>query len=337
MEANVRRDGHRAWIEGARGWSSASRCSSVHAAQEAVMQAAGEDTSYAHLVGVSGLAFRMQVSRANLCPSSPHALCGHRCVAGSLRALPWEARIFEVKPDDTAGVREARSAIAASIDRGVPAQYGSEEDGIIVGYLQDGEAWICYHPLHDAGRATFVETAWPWGIAVYTARKRTRPARRELAAGALQQAIAMAEAREAGDYHVGFAAWDAYGDHLRRLDDADDATRQQAVLGNAWIYTCLVQYRACAAAYLRDVAVEFDQAAARHLDHAARLYEQMSGGVLTDGAHDTASIAPYPWMVSAAEPWSAALRRQQIERLERAQRLEREALAAIELALAATG
>jgi hypothetical protein len=102
-----------------------------------------EDASYEYLLGVSGLAFRMQVSREGLCPSSPHSFCGYPCHARSSRALPWKLKIFEVQPDDAGGVRKARQAIVGSIDRGVPAQYGSEEDGIIVGYQKGGEEWIC--------------------------------------------------------------------------------------------------------------------------------------------------------------------------------------------------
>lgn len=64
------------------------------------MRAVGEDVAYDYLVGVSGLAFRMQVSKTNLCPSSPHSFCGRRCVARSTESLPWQVRVFELKPDD---------------------------------------------------------------------------------------------------------------------------------------------------------------------------------------------------------------------------------------------
>jgi RNA polymerase sigma-70 factor (ECF subfamily) len=50
-------------LNGVNGWPGNSKGSSVHAAQEAVMRAIGEDVSYEYLVGVSSLAFRMQVSK----------------------------------------------------------------------------------------------------------------------------------------------------------------------------------------------------------------------------------------------------------------------------------
>ena len=89
MNTTVRREDGRVWLEGVSGWSPGERESSVHAAQAAVMEAVGEDVSYEYLVGVSGLAFRMQVSKDGLCPSSPHSFCGYGCHARSSQCLPW--------------------------------------------------------------------------------------------------------------------------------------------------------------------------------------------------------------------------------------------------------
>ena len=118
MNTTVHREGDRVWLEGVSGWFVGDRESSVHAAQAAAMAAAGEDITYEYLLGVSGLAFRMQVSKEGLCPSSPHSFCGYQCVARSVQALPWKLRIFEVKADDVDGVRQARKAVVDSIDRG---------------------------------------------------------------------------------------------------------------------------------------------------------------------------------------------------------------------------
>ena len=73
MKTQVHRDGDRVWIEGVKGWFCGDKESSVHAAQEAVMQALGENASYDSLLGISGLAFRMQVSKEGLCPGSTSA------------------------------------------------------------------------------------------------------------------------------------------------------------------------------------------------------------------------------------------------------------------------
>lgn len=332
----IRREGDRVWLEGVKGWSLHEKPSSVHAAQAVVMQAVGEDVMYDHLVGVSGLAFRMQVSQQGLCPSSPHSSCGYRCVARSTEALPWLVQVFEMKPEETENVREAREAVVDSIERGVPVQYGNEEDGIIVGYQRKGEQWICLHPLRGSGQKPFIETQWPWGLAVFTQRKTQVPASRELAVGALQQAVKMANAERAETYDVGFKAWDTYIERLKVMDTADEKTRSEALLGNAWIYECLVSYRASGARYLRAIACELESPVATHLTQAARLYEQISSNVLCDAEHATARIAPYPGGPDERKSWMTEIRREQVRRLEAARPLEREAVAEIEAAIRLT-
>ena len=333
MRATVRRDNDRVWLEGVRGWFVGDQESSVHAAQTAVMEAVGADVSYEYLLGVSGLAFRMQISQDGLCPSSPHSFCGYQCHARSFEASPWKLEILEVKPDDAEGVAKARRAVVDSIERGVPVQYGSEEDGIIIGYQEGGEAWICFHVRHEGGTKTFVETTWPWGIAIFTERKKELPARRELALGALAQAVKMAGTEEADGYTVGLRAWDAYVAKLRGLQDADEGTRAGAMVGNSWIYECLAQYRGAAAQYLRDVAGEFGTGAAGHLLEAADLYERMSNEILRDGEHRLLSIAPPPGSLGEGETWTNQMRQDQIARLEQALPLEREAIREIAQAL----
>ncbi len=336
MNTTVRREGDRVWLEGVSGWFVGDRESSVHAAQAAVMDAVGEDVSYEYLLGVSGLAFRMQVSKEGLCPSSPHSFCGYECHVRSSRALPWKLKLFEVKPEDAEGVAEARQAVVESIDRGLPVQYGSEEDGIIVGYQKDGKEWICYHPMREGGTETFVETAWPWGLLLFTEPKDALPARHELALDALKQAVAMAGAEEAGEYWVGFKAWDAYLTKLRALQDADEETRNDAMLGNSWIYECLAQYRSAAARYLRDIADEFTGDAADHLLKAADLYDRMANQVLRDEDHCVITVAPMPWSLEEGEVWTDEVRAAQIARLEAALPLEHKALEEIGSALTST-
>jgi len=334
MKTEMRREGNRVWLDGISGWFCGDKESSVHAAQEAVMQAVGEDVTYDDLVGVSGLAFRMQVHKEGLCPSSPHSFCGYQCVERSVRALPWVIRIFEAKPEDAEKVKEARQAVVESIDRGVPVQYGSEEDGIIVGYQKGGEEWICFHPMRDGGTKSFIETQWPWGIAVFPEPKKEVPAARELALGALKQSVEMATAEEAESYFVGFRAWEAYVQRLEALEQTDDKAREDAMLGNAWIYECLAQYRGVAERYLRGVADAFGAEAADHLLRAADRYESMSNEVLRDAENCVVTVAPYSWALKEGQAWTNDMRRGQIRRLEAAVSLEREAIQEIERALA---
>ena len=69
MKTTVHREGDQVWLEGVQGWHCGDRESSVHAAQAATMEAAGEDVSYDYLLGVSGVALRGQVTNDGICPS----------------------------------------------------------------------------------------------------------------------------------------------------------------------------------------------------------------------------------------------------------------------------
>jgi len=332
-KAVLRRQGNRVCLQGVQGWFCGVKESSVHAAQEAVMRAMGEDVSYDDLLGVSGLAFRMQVHRQGLCPSSPHAFCGYHCVERSLEALPWEAKVFEVKPEDAEGVRETRAAVVESIERGAPVQYGREEDGVIIGYDKGGEEWLCLHPLRDGGERPFVETEWPWGILVFTQRKTRTTPTRELAAAALAQAVEMARLRECAGYMLGFAAWEHYARVVAGLGQTGDEARRKAMQGNAWIYECLAQYRACAARYLTGVASLFDAAQASHINAAAALYDELASRVLTEPGRCCVTVAPYPWALKPGQEWTEEMRLDQVRRLERGLTLERQAIAEIEKTL----
>jgi hypothetical protein len=333
MKATIHREGDRVWLGGVNGWSFREKQSSVHAAQEAAMQAVGEDVTYDYLLSVSGLAFRMQVSKKGLCPSSPHSFCGCQCVARSREALPWHVQIYEMKPGQTEKVQEARRAVVESIERGVPVQYGNEEDGIIIGFQRQGKEWICLHPLRDHGRKQFIATQWPWGVAVFTGRKTQAPTRRELGLGALQQAVQMARAEDAEAYFVGFKAWDHYISKLKGMETADEKTKSEALLGNAWIYECLASYRASASRYLRQAALEFESLALEHMIQAADLYDRISNNILRDEQLDTFTIAPYPRGPNDGKSWTAEMRLEQVRRLEAALPLERAAIAEIEAAL----
>jgi hypothetical protein len=135
----------------------------------------------------------------------------------------------------------------------------------------------------------------------------------------------MAGAREAGEYFIGFEAWEEYIARLERLEDADARTSKDTLLGIAWIHACLAQHRACAASYLRDVGGEFPPSSAEHLKKAADLYEMMSKQVLTDHLQAFNGL------------WTAESRQEQVQRMRKALPMERQAIAAIEEAMTLAG
>jgi hypothetical protein len=339
----VRKDGE-VRIEGVQRWSSGERGSSVQAAQAAIMSALGEDITYTDLVGASGLAFRMQVAK-ELCPSSPHPHCGAECKTGAIDAIPYEIRPYSIYGDDSVSIDDVRAAVVESIDRGVPVQYESFEDGVITGYRNDGSEWIVLHPYGDS-TITAVSpeyaisvhggnTEWPfWTAWIYSERKSTPPNRSTTAVAAMQKAVEMAHTSEGDGYPLGFNAWDIWLGKLDSLNSADEKTVSGSTLGNSWIYHSLVQYRGIAAEYLRSIADEFDDDVAGHLLNAADQYERIAHHVLTDDGTSTNEVAPGPHTFGEGETWTATMRAEQGWRMREALPLERKAIVEIEAALA---
>lgn len=338
-------DGGRVWID-VPGYDPGQMASSVHGAQARILQTIGEPLTYEQLVCYGGLAFRVQVHKT-LCPSAAHPCCGYMCIENSNRALPWKTRFYgalpdqEAKPERAAFEQQVRDAVRQSLDRGVPVHYGSEEDGLIVGYADQGRRWLCRHPYYKQGRETFWHDeakgfaggAWPWGIAVWTAPKPAaeRVPPRELTLAALKQAVDMWHAEKRGDYYVGEAAYAHWLAWLRAVDAGRAADPKAGMKANGWCYDTLVHYRRIAGDWLRQTAADFDGDARQQLRVAAEAYARIPEICLQD--------SKCPWDLAPApqhfDSWTHALRQEQIRRLEAAQAQDRAAVAAIAKALAA--
>ena len=156
----VQRTDDKVWIDGVEGFNAGEYASSVHGAQARILQALGESLTYDDLICYGAFAFRVE-THDRMCPSAGHPCCGFVCVDGSNRASPWKMRLFETfpwgKPKENRDAFEAETcaAIRESVDRGVPVHYGSEEDGLIIGYGDSGRRWWCVHPYHKGGREAF--------------------------------------------------------------------------------------------------------------------------------------------------------------------------------------
>jgi hypothetical protein len=337
----VRHDGDRTWIE-VPGFTSGQYASSVHGAQARILEALGETLTYDDLVCYSGFAFRVSVHR-DFCPSAGHPCCGYVCREGSERALPWQTRVFTAPgpgatASDTAAFQaETRAAIKASIDAGVPVHYGSEEDGLIVGYGNDGRRWLCVHPYHANGAQTFwfdeaggfAGGNWPWAVEVWTGPRQAhgRPGRRELTLAALRQAVTMWNTERVEDYYCGDAAYGHWLAWLRGIEAGTVADPAGGRHGSGWCYDVLVQNRQVAARWLTAAAPRFAGPAHDELLAAAGLYRQLA-------ADCTAGLS-CPWDLSPAQGWSSSHRQDQIRRLEAARSYDGAAVAALGRALAA--
>lgn len=333
---------------------------SVLASLTSVLRAAGEDVTYEYLMGVSGRAFRLQFS---WCPSAPHSFIGFNTFQPALKAAGYDATLLpcafhhqdpkrQVSEQDMAATR---AAVKASIDAGMPVLFGSEEEGVLVGYepISAGNAtgWLrCHGPLgpppqEDAPYALPVKTM-PWGVGTLRQAGPAMP-RRNAALWSLNTAVDNAGRGTVADSDLatGFAAWEKWIRELPGFDQVlertqkslEDAGRKDDPLfalrlGNAWCYDSLIDARRCAATYLRSSANELGPAASVHMLAAAAAYDQVLVR-LTEGAECPTLIAPYPWMKD--QPWSDEKRAAQAERLQKALQHERAAVVEIAKALRA--
>ncbi len=338
----VKHTDERTWIEGIEGFGPGEYASSVHGAQARILQTLGESLSYDDLICYSGFAFRVGVHEA-FCPSAGHPCCGFRCIDGSNRALPWKTEFYGAFPDgkETADrpafEAKVRAAVKASIDRGVPVHYGSEEDGLIIGYGDGGKRWLCVHPCHENGRKTFwldegkgmAGGQWPWGIVVWTEPKRDdeRVPKRDLTLAALRQAVEMWHTDKNQAYFCGEAAYTHWLTWLRDVEAGKVADPKAGLHGSGWCYDVLMHSRRIAGRWLDKAAGDFDGEAARQLRIAAAHYTRIHEIGMKD--------LKCPWdLTPGFDKWTSAMRQQQIARLEAAREHDRAAIEAISKALA---
>jgi hypothetical protein len=211
-----------------------------------------------------------------------------------------------------------------SIERGVPVHYMREEDGVIVGYADEGATWLCYHVFHECGRELLEVTEWPWGLCVFGEPAPPKKDRLTLAMEALGQACDMAQTPAVGDYYCGYEAWRQLAESLRVLEGEDPVELAGPLHANAWGYECLVRFHRSARAYLTELAGEHEEAAAALLK-AAEIYRRLADQVLTYGGCTFFNIAPYAWSFGDGAPWTQETRLTEDERLEAGLPLEREA------------
>jgi hypothetical protein len=331
------REGERVWIQGLDSWSVSKMPNSVVATYSVAARAVGEPLDYDYLMGVSGLAFRLQVDE-EMTPSSAHAYCGLIATENLLKALPFPVLTYTAKEDDEDGVAQTRRVVKESIDRGFPVPYGYEENGLIIGYENNGETWLCVHPDHEPAHEIFVEKRWPWEENVLQkVKKETLPDRRRCIKESLALAVEQAKTEKVEDYRCGF---NGYAFWISRLRDdayfaqAEEYQRMDMMQGNCWIYYNLTDARTCAARYLRAIAPEFDLATGERMQKVAALYEKECQVLKIE---ERTLVAPPTGVLGAKDKvldkWTNELRHAQADLLTQALEIEKQAVAEIEAML----
>ena len=198
---------------------------------------------------------------------------------------------------------------------------------------KNGEEWLCYNPMQQNGKKIIVETDIPWGVVEFISKKDSPHSQKEFAIESLKQAVEMAHKEDADEYWLGFRAWEEYIKYLQKLNENNELIKKDDMMGNAWIYECLISYRLHAVNYLRGLSQGFYEDVELLLLNAADFYEKMVTEKLLDENGCFTDFAPYPWMLEKGKKWSNEMRTEQIRRLKEALVWEKKAIAEIEKAL----
>jgi len=211
----------------------------------------GSKLSYEHLMGISGTAFRFQLAE-DWCPSSPHPFCGFNCGQVAWKALKLNnvSKTYQLTKKNAGPVVEE---IIASIEKGIPVVAGTEETGLIVGYINDGKKnkIIVRQPYSNKGDEPDVIPLVPARINIFTGVHNMPDNQNYL--DSLHLAIKLMNMENADGYKSGFAAYNYWisslldENQLKKLKRIGEAELSNQ---NAHIYYCLVDARECAAKYL---------------------------------------------------------------------------------------
>ena len=309
---------------------------SVIACIAGVMATMGEEElTYEYLMGVSGAAFKVQMHQPNWCPSAACAECGYDCVPGAMAVtgyrLTWIAtqRNGQALPE---GVAQAAPAIAASIDRGIPVIFGSEESGLVVGYRADGQRVLRPY-MREEGYVDTDQWSWRTGI--------IEPAdlpmdRREVVVNSLRLAVTLAKTERFGNYLSGLAALEHWSQAL--LDDSrfDSLTPDNwfpIAHGNGYCYPCLWSARFNAEKYLRGVADDYEDPVRGRLLELAGHYQRMHQTLVRTKPEFDCIWSLQPWLLKSPANWTHVVRQKESELLREVLVIEQEAVAKIEALL----
>ena len=309
-------------VRAIRGFSVGRDCTFMHCL-ELVVEALGRDIGYDELMGISGMAFRLQVRAEPWDPGNPDPAVGASRLDVLFRDIGFDYQLRVVRREQLAAAQVLRKEIVKSVDAGVPVLAANiippEDWGIITGYERNGWSWKCRSYHGGAERVDRPARGWPTAVVLLTGR-RPRPAPRQVHANAVKRAIALFDRTSEGPYALGRNAFE----HWRQM--LESARSRDYIHPNAWTYYCLIDARGSAVRFLRAVAEEFGSKKQFLLD-AARLYEQ-EVNILRDGIDAVPWIDKFPTTLPPMD-----VRTRQINILMRAKALEERAINALRRAI----
>lgn len=310
-----------------------------------VIEALGEDYSYAYLMGMSGTAFRFQFAQPLWCPSSPHADMGFRTTLHALDAVPYKIDIEkDIDKDNPTQFEKIWKRVHKAIDNGEPVIFQLEESGIIVGVNENTKSFIVRPPyITESGYVLLDEThkwlRWPWSFDFFVEKDEV-PVWDELIRDAFERIVMLAESEQfdgfgEGSIHylAGFHGLEKWiellksPDHFLKDEKQSIDEKQHA---NGHIYYSLADAREAARDFFEEIIDDFDGEVRQHIADAQLQYSEIAAIMTADCP---TKIAPMPYMLAEGEEWTQTMRIRQAEILEKVLDFERVAVSEIKQAL----
>jgi hypothetical protein len=338
----VKREGDRVWIDGvpAVGWQTGQVCTFC-GALSAALAVTEQSWGYRDLMGVSALAFRFRWSNPDTGNGwHPACCCGEFAeeYEAVQKATGWSlpAELHPEQPDWTA----IAAKVKASIDAGLPliGSVDGPDVACVFGYADDGRQLLLRHYDHEAVHECALEKSEVWRMYLGQLGAPLDPAEALLralraATGNWRRGLTKGSSGWYDSFYgeAGFKAW--IGD-LHKYDPMalTEAERDRYYTTNHFAYLSLVDARRCAATYLKDHAALLGGESEAALRRAAALYQQEAD--LLAAAEQQAPV-PNPFAGDPVAKWTAEARDRQAEALTEAMRLEAQAVAQLDQALAA--
>jgi hypothetical protein len=343
VRATLAKQGGRVWFEGVKPLAdySGTENNSYLSAMQMTLATLGESHRYTDLMGISGAAFRFQIYEPDWCPSAQCAVLGFNCAAPLVEACGFSLTTWQIPEEEKHNseiMHQARAAIVETIDAGYPVpavnligEFNWELDwGVIVGYEDSGEVFLAYAPEHMAGAELVRVSECPLVFDLLR-RQKEAPERRESLIQSLRIASNVAHADSFSYYTSGFDAYAAWIEGLQddsRFAQLDREQLEHYLQSNAFNYHRLRNDRLSAAGYLSSIAGEFSGELAGQLRAAAGYYQRIAERLAAGQEY-----APFAAEL-AGSAWTQQLRDKQAAVLQEVLSLEREAIAAVETALA---
>ncbi|MCG8408782.1 MAG: hypothetical protein MI923_26550 [Phycisphaerales bacterium] len=284
---------------------------------ELVLEAMGREIGYDELMGMSGMAFRLQFRVDRWGVGNPDPLVGENCVDVLMSAIGLKHEVLIVERNELAEAAALRRRIKESIDLEIPVLAANiiepEDWGIITGYRPDFK-WLCRSYNGGALESDRMASGWPTAVILF--EKQSRPPANQAYLASVRRAVDLFEKRRSGSYALGEKAFDYWCQSLQTVQ-----TRQY-IHPNVWTYIALMDARASAARYFRRISLEFG--ANEHYALQAADYYDQEVRLLRDGYQYVPSEKDYPGTLPPPH-----FRQRQIEVLRKAKELEKNAIDAL--------